>query len=89
MADPELTSIEPSPQGVPVWTSAVGSDYDVEGVIGQPARAFDVSTGGLLAITFAEGNSRLCPVLAGKTYVGQVRSIQASGSTAYGIIFWK
>ena len=93
MATPELDSVEPSPQGVPVWTSAVGADYDVEAVIGQPARAFSVAVGGLLALTFGEGNSRYCRVVGGKDYVAQVRSVQAThnegASTAYGLIFWK
>ena len=85
----ELDSIETSPQGVPVWNDAVGSDYDVERVIGQPARTFSVAVGGLLALTFETGNSRLCRVVSGKDYYGRVRSVQASGSTAYGLIFWE
>ena len=85
----EVTSLETSPQGVPVWNDAVGADYDVEKVIGQVARSFSVATGGTLTLTFEKGNARTCRVVSGKDYYGRVRQVHASGSTAYGLIFWE
>ena len=93
VAIPAESSIETTPDPMPVWEAAVGADTNVEAHFGQPARAFSVAgavngSGGVLQAVCKNGNQRALPVTVGGFYPIRVLRIVASGSTVFGLIFY-
>jgi hypothetical protein len=80
-------SVSTSHDAYPCWESAVGANIDIEAAAGSVPRWFSVTNGGLLSVVTAKGNARVLPVVDGGVYSLGVRSIVASGSTAFGLIF--
>jgi len=91
MTTVDPTSVEPSPHPFPLWPSAVGVSYDIAAAFGgQPARYLSVAVGGTLMLKSPDTAGYVPHVVtSGQTVVGQFSAVEATGSTAYGLTFWK